>query len=403
MVSLSQIRPARVEINLDVIARNVKTIMALCRDGAAVMAVVKANGYGHGGVEVARAAVEAGATWLGVAILDEALELRRAGITAPILVMGYTPEEQARRVVENGIAQAVWTAEMVAAMIQASRHAGKPALMHLKIDTGMSRIGVRAGEETRAIARALREAGCERLDGTFTHFAAADENPGVTEHQFAEFKEAVAEMRESGVDPGRLHCCNSAAILKYPQYHLDLVRSGIALYGYPPLPSPGFEIPLTLRARLSYVKSAPAGATIGYGCTYRADREMVIGTVPVGYADGYKWRLGNKAEVSVRGTRVPVVGRVCMDQLMVDLTRVTGARAGDEVVLIAGSSTGAQESPRGEVPAGGGPTAAEIASWAGTMTYDVLAGLSPRLPRVYRKNGDLYMLGAGGERVEVVP
>ncbi|MGE5483645.1 MAG: alanine racemase [Ignavibacteriales bacterium] len=385
MMSLSQIRPAWVEVDLDAIGRNIQRFRRLTGDGVSIMAVVKANGYGHGAVEVARASLEAGAGWLGVAMLSEALELRRAKITAPILILGYTPEEQAESVVVHDLTQAVWTPSMAAAMLEAGRNVGKPARMHLKIDTGMSRIGARPGEELASVVRAIKGAGCHQVDGAFTHFPAADTDPAFTEHQFATFMGAIEQIRGQGVFPGILHCCNSAALLLYPRYHLDMVRPGIAVYGYPPVPAEGLDVPLTLRARLSHVKQVSPGATVGYGRTFRATSEMVVGTVPVGYADGYRRQLSNSGEVSAMGVRAPIAGRVCMDQFMVDLSRIPGARAGDEIVLMGGP----------------GPSGEDIAALAGTIVNDVLTGLSPRLPRVYRKASSLYMLDEKGNRVDL--
>jgi alanine racemase len=381
---LSEIRPAWIEVDLDAISSNASLISSMVGDRTAVMAVVKANGYGHGAVEVAGASLEGGASWLGVAVLSEGVELRRAGIRAPVLILGYTPDEQAQEVVENGLSQAVWTPSGVEALVRAEDRVGKPALIHLKIDTGMARVGARAGEELEALIRTLNELGRRRVAGTFTHFAAADTDPGYTEHQFATFMSVVRRIGDAGIDPGVLHCCNSAGLLRYPEYRLDMVRPGIALYGYPPCPAKGFRIGLSLYARLSHVKAIEAGTTVGYGCAYTAPRDIVVGTVPAGYADGYSRHLSNRGEVGVWGRRIPVVGRVCMDQFMVDATAVPSLKAGDTVSLIAGN---------------GGPTAEEIADSVGTIVNDVLTGLSARLPRVYRKAGRLYTVDREGDRI----
>ncbi len=387
MISLGNIRPAWVEVDLEAISHNIAQFRERCGSGVSIMAVVKADAYGHGAVEVARTSIEAGADRLGVAILDEAVHLRRAGLAAPILVFGYTPEGQAESVVKYDISQAVWTPSLAVAMLEAGRKLGKPAKIHLKIDTGMSRVGARGGEEVAAVARALKRAGCEGVEGTFTHFPAADTDPAFTEHQFASFMETVDQICGEGLSPGILHCCNSAALLAYPQFHLDMVRPGIALYGYPPVPWKGLRTALTLRAKLSHVKRISRGTTVGYGRTFTAAGDnTIVGTVPVGYADGYRRHLSNVGEVSYRGVRVPVVGRVCMDQFMVDLSLAPGARAGDEVVLIAGPA----------------PDAEEIASRVGTISHEVLTGLSPRLPRVYRKGPHIYMLDEKGDRADVM-
>ncbi|NPV69991.1 MAG: alanine racemase [Firmicutes bacterium] len=390
MIGLSQIRPAWAEVDLDAIANNISVMKAGLAPGSSIMAVVKAAGYGHGAVPVARASLDAGAGSLGVATLHEALELRRAGITAPVLVLGYTPEEQAEIVVANDVTQAVWTIPGVQALLSAARRLGKPALMHLKIDSGMGRIGARPGEELDRLVEALMSAGLEEIDGAFTHFSVADTDPDYTEHQFATFMDSVEKIERRGLRARTLHCCGSAALIGYREYHLDMIRPGIVLYGYPPVPAQGFRIALTIKARLSHVKTVNTGDSISYGRTYIADRAVRVGSLPLGYADGYRRVLSNKGEVVVGGTRARILGRVCMDQFMVDLSGIEGVSAGDVVTVLSSD-------PKA------GPTAADLAAACGTIVNDILTGLSPRLPRVYHRGGEWFTLDPGGARLDVDP
>ncbi|MBE3590162.1 MAG: alanine racemase [Firmicutes bacterium] len=385
-------RPAWVEVDLDAIAHNVRTARQALRPGAQLMAVVKADAYGHGAVPVARAALRAGAAWLGVAVLSEALELRAAGLRAPILILGWTPPELAREAVRHDVALTVFRAEEARELARLARETGRPARVHLKVDTGMGRLGVPPDERGLAAAEALAREPLVLWEGTFTHFACADEeDPAPTRRQIERFSAFLARLEAAGLRPGLRHAANTAGLFRFPDAHFDLVRLGIGLYGYAPSPFVTTPAPLqpalAWKARLAQVKAVAAGEAISYGATYVTSAPEWIGTVPVGYADGYRRAFSNVGRVLVGGVERPVRGRVCMDQFMIGLGPAPAAAAapaavaappalaapaapGDEVVLL-----GAQGEAR--------LTANDLAQWAGTIAYEILTSLDERLPRVY--------------------
>ncbi|MBQ1918122.1 MAG: alanine racemase [Schwartzia sp.] len=364
-------RGAWAEINLSALRHNISAIKSRVADGAKFCAVVKADAYGHGAIAVAREAVAQGADYLAVAVLSEAVKLREAGFTTPILILGPTQPQEADVVVRYRITQAVFTVEQAAALAAAALRQHTHAKVHLAVDTGMGRIGVRPGN-AGAVAAAIAGLPGIWLEGMFSHFASADSKDKMyAAEQFRRFQEAVAAVEARGIKLELRHIANSAAILEMPETHLDMVRAGIILYGL--WPSDEVEHVIDLRpvmkvkARLSCVKDYHPGETVSYGRTFMAAREMRVGTLPVGYADGYTRLYAGKAVVEIKGQRVPVVGRICMDQCMVDVTDVNGARVGDEAVLF-GSPT---------------LTADEAAGWLGTINYEVVCMISPRVPRVY--------------------
>ena len=364
-------RGAWAEINLSALRHNISAIKSRVAEGAKFCAVVKADAYGHGAVAVAREAVAQGADYLAVAVLSEAVKLREAGFTTPILILGPTQPQEADVVVRYRITQAVFTVEQAAALAAAALRQHTYAKVHLAVDTGMGRIGVRPGN-AGAVAAAIAGLPGIWLEGMFSHFASADSKDKMyAAEQFRRFQEAVAAVEARGIKLELRHIANSAAILEMPETHLDMVRAGIILYGL--WPSDEVEHVIDLRpvmkvkARLSCVKDYHPGETVSYGRTFMAAREMRVGTLPVGYADGYTRLYAGKAVVEIKGQRVPVVGRICMDQCMVDVTDVNGARVGDEAVLF-GSPT---------------LTADEAAGWLGTINYEVVCMISPRVPRVY--------------------
>jgi alanine racemase len=342
------------------------------------MAVVKANGYGHGAVEVSRIVLANGADWLGVARLDEGLTLREAGIKAPILILGYLPPEQSAAVVRSSLSQAVYTREMALALAEAASAEGSRARVHLKIDTGMGRIGWVAGPgAAREILTLARNRHLE-VEGIFTHFAAADlADKAYTKDQLAKFTTLIEELRRNGLEIPIKHAANSAALMEMPETHLDLVRAGIIIYGlYPSDEVDHSRIKLrpvmSLKAKVAYVKEVPAGFKVSYGCTYNTEKNTVIATLPLGYADGYSRLLSSKGCALLHGRRAPVIGRVCMDQIMVDVGHIPGTAVGDEAVLV--GRQGEQEI-----------TADEIAGLLGTINYEVVCMVSHRVPRVYKK------------------
>ena len=370
--------PVWAEIGLDALASNISEIRKITNPMSKIMAVVKANGYGHGAVEVSRTVLAGGADWLGVARLDEGLTLREAGIEAPILILGYLPPEQSADVVRNRLSQAVYTSEMALALAEAAAAQGTRAKVHFKIDTGMGRIGwVACAGAVREILILARHRHLE-VEGIFTHFAAADlADKAYTKEQLAKFNMLIEELRRNGLEIPIRHAANSAALMEMPETHLDLVRAGIITYGlYPSDEVDHSRIKLrpvmSLKAKVAFVKEVPAGFKVSYGCTYSTEKNTVIATLPLGYADGYSRLLSSKGCALLHGRRAPVIGRVCMDQIMVDVGHIPGTAAGDEAVLI--GRQGDQEI-----------TTDEIAGLLGTINYEVVCMVSHRVPRVYKK------------------
>jgi alanine racemase len=343
--------------------------------GARLMAVVKADGYGHGAVPVARAALEGGASWLGVATAAEVEELRAAGLAAPVLVMGPLVGDELRRAVAADADVAVWTAAALPALGRVAAATGRRPRVHLKLDTGMGRLGARP-EDAEALASAA--AGGEvDVVGLMTHFATADEiggdNSAFLAEQLVRFRGLTGRL--AGRFPGvLLHAANSAATLREPSACFDMVRCGLALYGCSPFghepEQDGLRPAMSLVSHLASVKRIQSRESVGYGRTFRAARGTRIGVVPVGYADGYARHLSNRAEVLVGGRRVSVVGAVSMDQLTVDLGPEGPEQVGDEVVLL-----GRQQGER--------ISAERLAAWRGTINYEVTCSVGARVPRVY--------------------
>lgn len=372
--------PVWAEIDLSAISHNIREIRRVTAPAARVMAVVKADGYGHGAVEVSRTALACGAEWLGVARTGEGAALRDAGIEAPVLVLGYTPPEQFREVLERRLAQAVYNRKMALDLAAEAGKTGEKARVHLKVDTGMGRLGWLAGAGAGACGEILDLARNPHLEleGIFTHFAAADAlDQNYTLEQFYRFMELTEQLRRSGLEFPLKHAANSAALLGMPETHLDLVRAGIAIYGLKPSDEVNYSNvrlhpALELKARVAYVKEVPAGFAVSYGCTYRTGRATCIATLPLGYADGYPRLLSSRGEALIHGCRAPVVGRVCMDQIMVDVGHIQNVKMGDEAVLI--GRQGDEEITTGEV-----------AARVGTIHYEIVSQINARVPRVSKK------------------
>ena len=372
------LRPTWAEIDLGAIAHNVRVIKDYVGFNTKVMAVVKADGYGHGAVPVAKASLAAGAEYLAVATADEAVELREAGIRAPILVLGTSfPGCGEDKLVELDITQTVCTLALAEAIERAAAARGKRALVHVKVETGMGRIGVPAEEGADFIAR-LKEFPHLEIEGLFTHFAAADEeDKAYTWKQYKRFMKLVQELeeRDLGVPPLK-HVCNSAAICDLPEMHLDMVRPGAILYGFHPGPGVKKVLPLrpalSLKTKIVFLKEVKAGTPLSYGLTHTVAAGTKIATLPIGYADGYRRHFSNRSQVLVRGRRAPVVGRVCMDQCLIDVGQIPAVAVGDEVVLI--GRQGDEEI-----------TAIELADLMGTIAIDLTCGLGKRVPRLYKE------------------
>ena len=379
MMDLRRLRPTWAEIDLDAIAHNTRELRRLANPGARLMAVVKADGYGHGAERVARAAVAAGADWLGVAILEEALALRQAGIAAPIHVLGYLAPGQADTAAVYDLNLTVYDLESAAALDQWGRALGRPVPVHVKVDTGMGRLGLPPQDVLPYVQRLQGMAGL-RLAGIFTHFASADEaDAAYTNAQFATFQGVLQTLQAQGIDVPLRHAANSAATLRHPATHLDLVRCGIALYGLRPAAAVAWPADLrpalAWKTRVSHLKTVAPGTAVSYGRTYTSSAAERIATLPVGYADGYSRRLSNAGRVVLGGVVCPVVGRVCMDQTLVRLPADLPAKVGDEAVLL-GSQDGASV------------TADDLAAQLGTINYEVVCAVGRRVPRVYRQNGE---------------
>jgi len=338
-----------------------------------ILAMVKAQAYGHGAVAVSQKLAELGAHMLGVALVEEGVELRDAGISLPILVMGPVFPEQAAAIVRAGLTPTVFTQAMARALSTAAMDAGTTQKVHVKIDTGMGRLGLLPEEAAGFVADLSKLPGLA-VEGVMTHFADADlRDKHFADRQMERFESFLRNLGNQGIMVPLRHAANSAAVLEYDRALFTMVRPGIMLYGYNPLESrvtADLRPVMTLKTRIAFLKKVPAGTPISYGRTFVTQRESLIATIPLGYADGFRRDLSNRGEMLVRGRRAPVAGRVCMDMTMLDVTAVHGVMEGDEVVLI-----GSQERER--------ITADEIASTCGTISYEVLCGISSRVPRVY--------------------
>jgi alanine racemase len=373
------LRPVWAEVDLAAIRHNVG-ILARLAAPSRVCAVVKAGAYGHGPVESAVAALEGGASWLAVALVEEGAQLRDAGIGAPVLILSEPPGEAMADVVGLRLTPTLYTEAGVAAAAGAAAAAGGgPLPVHVKVDTGMHRVGAAPSDAVK-LALTVEERPELELQGVWTHFAVADvpDDP-FTDVQTARFASVLDELAALGVRPALAHACNSAGLLAHPKAHHDLVRCGLTVYGVAPslaladaCHSAGLRPALALKARVSLVKEVEAGEGVSYGLRFRAERPTVVATVPIGYADGVPWRLtGAGGEVLIGGRRRPLAGSVTMDQLMVDCGDDPSVAVGDEVVLI------------------GGQGAEEIGAWEwaerlGTIAYEVLSGIGARVPRVHR-------------------
>ncbi|MEK5068315.1 alanine racemase [Sporosarcina sp. FSL K6-1508] len=364
-------RPTQVIVELEAIRTNVRNLKAYLGSETSIIAVVKADGYGHGDVEVAHSAFEAGAEMVSVATPDEAVRLRVAGISGDILVMGPSPLMFAEKAAELGITITVSSAEWLQSALDISESFKRPLKVHVKVDSGMGRIGLRDVDALRSLASVIERSNQVLLDGIFTHFACADEeNPVSTEEQFKMFMKLVQTLPEK---PRLVHASNSAATLLYPEYALDAVRFGIGLYGIAPSEYVGGKLPFrlersfVLESELAYVKLLEAGNRISYGGTYETSEAEWIGTIPIGYADGLRRGLRGQ-EVLIGGERMPIIGTICMDQCMVKLPREL--LVGEKVVLI--GRQGGEEI-----------TMEEWARRLGTIPYEIAVSIAKRVPRIY--------------------
>ncbi len=374
-------RPVWAEVSLDSLAHNMRETRRIVPSSTMLMSAVKADGYGHGVEMCARTFLDNGADRLAVAMPDEGFQLRALGIDAPILCLGYTPSYLYERAINEGVSVTIYHESQVQGLTEAVKATGKGAVFHAKIDTGMGRLGFQPSKESvEAIVEAAKTEDLF-LEGVFTHFAVSDEADKEYSHGQYEKYIRVVEAVEEHVEVPLKHVNNSAGIIDLPEYNLDMARPGIILYGYYPSPhvdTGRIELrqAMTVKARISHLKQVPAGTGLSYGLTYETERESVIATIPAGYADGYKRSLTNKGYVGIRGERAPNVGRVCMDQFMVDVTDIPDAKIGDEVTLIG-------------LPGGAAPDGEEMAGLMDTITHEVTCQITRRVPRVYTRNGEI--------------
>lgn len=368
------------EINLDAIVKNVDNLMALTKENTGALAVVKADGYGHGDVAVAKAVAQK-VTGYAVATLDEAVNLRENGVKKPILVLGYVDPYEFDILVSYEITATVFDVETAQLLADAARVQKKQAHCHIKVDTGMRRIGLEPNENGIAIVKQITALKELSADGIFTHFAASDETDKTSaEHQFKLFTDFTGRLEKEGIHFTYRHCANSAAVIDMPQVDLDMVRLGIAMYGMYPsdeVKKKKVELfpALDLKSHVTMVKEIPAGEKVSYGGTFTTTRTTKLATVSVGYGDGYPRALSSKGYVLVRGQKAPIVGRVCMDQMMVDVTDIENVTRADIVTLI-GKDGDAEI------------TVEEIAALAGTFNYEFVCDLGKRIPRSYYLNGE---------------
>ena len=373
-------RDTWVEVNLTAIENNVRSLYNVYKNKATtIMAVVKADGYGHGAIEVAKAAITGGATYLGVAILDEAIELRKAGITLPILVLGRMRPSDAQVAADLNISVTVFSQDW---LVQAEKYLNnsKELSIHLKCDTGMGRLGFINAEEVRTTSRFLHDSATYVFEGIYTHFATADEpNTAYYQEQFKAFQQLIQLLEEENISVPYIHCSNSAAAMRFPEHAFTMVRFGISMYGLTPSPDINKHLPFTLepafqlKTKLAQVKKLASGKAISYGATYVTKEEEWIGTLPIGYADGWiRANSTNGGTVLVDGEEVPFVGRICMDQCMI---RLNSQKDEGTVVTLIGEDSGKHM------------TMDTIAKRLDTINYEIPCVISKRVPRMYVQNG----------------
>lgn len=371
-------RPAWAEIDLSAIAHNIKQFQQHVSSQTRLMAIVKADGYGHGAVEVAREAVAAGISFLGVGMVEEAVELREQGINTPILILGFTPAAYAPYLCQYNLTPTVFTLEEADAFAQAALLAEKDLAVHVKVDTGMGRVGCFPCEEADDFISYVAARQGLSLSGLYTHFAAADHAEAEYTHwQLQRFLALVARLEARGIHIPIKHAANSAGAISYPETQLDMVRLGIGVYGLYPADEVSREQvmlrpAMSLKAQVIYVKDVPAGTGISYGSTYISEQNTRVATLPLGYGDGYPRHLSNCGQVLIHGQRAPVIGRICMDQTMINVHGIENVKAGDEVVLF-----GRQGDAILPVD--------EVARLLNTINYEVVTRISRRIPRVYRR------------------
>ncbi len=368
-------RPTKVIVDLDKIRKNVNNLRGCAEKEVDFMAVVKANAYGHGIEEVSKTALKAGAAFIGVSIPDEGVFLRKKGVNVPVLVLGGISGEQAEDVILYDLTQTVSSIECASILNDMARKYDKKVKVHIKLDTGMGRIGLKNNDDVKEFIKKTTAMTNLEIEGVFTHFALADHHdPKYTLKQLETFNSMLSYINELNINPRYVHAANSAAILRFKETHFNLIRGGISMYGY--YPSNDFEHNISLLPALKWVtkivhiKTIDKGESVSYGRDFIAKDKTIIATLPVGYGDGYMRHLSNKGYVLIKGKKAPIAGRVCMDQVMVDVTNIPDVAIGDEVVLL-----GNQDDET--------ISADKIADICNTISYEVLTNISSRVPREY--------------------
>ncbi len=368
------------EIDLDAIAHNMREIRKITNPDAQIMAVVKADAYGHGFLEVTKALLENGADRLAVAVLQEAKQLRSRGVNVPILLLGASMDNDIEDIINFDVTPNVFSYEFAKAISYVAEKKEKVTKIHIKLDTGMSRIGYVVSDDNTEIVNEIEKISklpYIEIEGIFSHFSTSDEYDGsYTRLQFNRFMSVIGDLEKRGVNIPIKHICNSAGIMMYPEMHLDMVRPGIILYGMYPSDEVDKSrldlIPaMTLKSKITFVKEVEPGRGVSYGKEYITDKVTKIATVPIGYADGYLRKIAGKGKMLVHGVKAPIIGRICMDQCMIDVTEVHNIERGDEAIIFGRE----------------GVTIDDLASWLDTINYEVSCVIGKRIPRIYTKDG----------------
>lgn len=382
MHTLDQTRPAWAEISLDNLAYNIRGLRKNVKEDTLITAIVKANAYGHGSTKAAGVFLNNGADRLAVATLSEAIELRKANIKAPILILGYTPQCQYPLVLKWDITQTIYDYKSAKILSEWAVQTNKTGIIHIKIDTGLGRIGLLPNKETIDNIINISKLPNLKIEGVYTHFAKADEkNKDYTVTQYTRFIDIIDKLEKEGIRIPIKHASNSAAIIDLPEYNLNMVRAGIMLYGYYPSEDVykekiDLKPAMTLKAKVFNVKEVAKGTGISYGQIFITERDSKIATIPIGYADGFTRLLTSKGEAFIKNKKVPIVGKICMDQCMLDVTDIEDIKDGDEAVLFGYA--------REEYP-----SIDEIAHKLNTINYEIMCMIGRRIPRVYIQNGEI--------------
>ena len=371
-------RPVWAEINLDNLAHNMREVRRITNKNSKITAVIKADGYGHGAIAIAETLLENGADRFAVATLSEAIQVKTSFLNTEVMILGYTPENLARDVIENNIIQTIYTLEQAIEFSKVATKLNKQIVIHIKLDTGMNRLGMVFEDKTIDTILEMSKLDNLIIEGIYTHFAAADEiDKSYTKQQIDKYNYIIDALEKKGLQIPIKHVSNSAAIIDLPEYNFDMVRAGIMLYGlYPSLNVNQTIVQLKevmcLKAKISFVKTIEANCGVSYGLKYKSKKEMLIATLPIGYADGYTRMLSEKAQVMVHKHKVPVIGNICMDQCLIDVSDLN-VKMGDEVVLFGGNDSN-------------GISITSVADLLNTINYEIVCMIDKRVPRVYIKN-----------------